>query len=397
MTQPIRYAVVGAGKQGTAAAYDMARWNEAGRVLLLDANGQAARQAADRINRLLGREAAEAAAVDASDVQALTEALGPVDVFVCATPFRMIPGCTQAAIAAGASMVDLGGHTETVLAQWALTDRASAAGITIVPDCGMGPGLNNTLGLYAVEQLQARGATPREVRLWDGGLPQSPPPPWGYQCTFHINGLTNEYDGQALTLRGGVPTPVDALTEPEMVSFEGLGEFEAFVTSGGTSTIPYSLEGVLEVYENKTLRYPGHYRQFKAFKDLGLFREEAITLASGVTVAPRELYHALLAPQLGAEQIVDICVMRATGTGEVEGRWLAFTVDLIDRYDAATGFTAMERLTGWHAAIMAQFIGRGEVAPGVWPLEKAVSAGRFMEEIRKRGISFSERWEEDSE
>ena len=154
---------------------------------------------------------------------------------------------------------------------------------------------------------------------------------------------------------------------------------------------------MLEVYENKTLRYPGHYQQFKAFKDLGLFREEAITLASGVTVAPRELYHALLAPQLGAEQIVDICVMRATGTGEVEGRWLAFTVDLIDRYDEATGFTAMERLTGWHAAIMAQFIGHGEIAPGVWPLEKAVSAGRFMEEIRKRGISFSERWEEDSE
>lgn len=394
MTQTIRYAVVGAGKQGTAAAYDLARWNEAGRVLLIDANGEAARQAAERINRLLGRAAADAAEVDASDVQALTETLKLVDVFVCATPFRMIPGCTQAAIAARASMVDLGGHTETVLAQWALTDEARAAGMTIVPDCGMGPGLNNTLGLYAVEQLQARGATPREVRLWDGGLPQNAPEPWGYQCTFHINGLTNEYDGQALTLRGGVPTPVDALTEPEMVTFDGLGEFEAFVTSGGTSTVPYSLEGVLEVYENKTLRYPGHYRQFKAFKDLGLFREEAITLPSGATVAPRELYHALLAPQLGAAQIEDICVMRAEGRGEKDGRALSFVVDLIDRYDAATGFTAMERLTGWHAAIMAQFIGRGEVAPGVHPLEKAVPAGRFMDEVRKRGITFSERWEE---
>lgn len=394
MTPATRYAVLGAGKQGTAAAYDLARWNEAGPVLLLDANRQVAEQAVERLNHLLEREAAVAIEVDASSPAALTEALTPIDVFVCAAPFRLIPGCTQAAIAARASMVDLGGHTETVLAQWARSAEAQAAGISIVPDCGMGPGLNNTMGLYTVEQLQARGATPREVRLWDGGLPQNPPAPWGYQCTFHINGLTNEYDGQALTLRGGLPTPVDALTEPERVTFEGLGEFEAFVTSGGTSTVPYSLEGVLQVYENKTLRYPGHYQQFKAFKDLGLFREEAITLPSGVTVTPRELYHTLLAPQLNAERVVDICLMRATGVGGKEGREVTFTVELVDRYDPVTGFTAMERLTGWHAAIMAQFIGRGEVPPGVWPLEKAIPASRFMDEVRKRGFEISERWEE---
>lgn len=395
MSQTIRYGVVGAGKQGTAAAYDLAKWGGPDPVLLLDANGEVARQSAGRINQLLGRKAADAAEVDARDVPALTEALRPLDVIVCALPFRMIPGCTQAAIAAQTSMVDLGGHTETVLAQWALTGEAQAAGITIVPDCGMGPGLNNTLGLYTVEQLRARGATPREVRLWDGGLPQNPPEPWGYQCTFHINGLTNEYDGQALTLRGGIPTPVDALTEMEVITFDGLGEFEAFVTSGGTSTVPYSLEGVLQVYENKTLRYPGHYRQFKAFKDLGLFREDAVEIAPGVTVAPRDLFHALLAPQLSAGHVVDICLMRAKGSGEKDGRSLSLIVDLIDRYDTATGFTAMERLTGWHAAIMAQFIGRGAVPPGVWPLEKAIAASRFMDEVRQRGISISERWETD--
>ncbi len=394
MTKMIHYAVIGAGRQGAAAAYDLARADEAARVLLIDANGPVARRAAERVNRLVGRDVAAHAEMDARDVPALTEALKPVDVFVCAAPFRMIPGCTRAAIAAGASMVDLGGHTETVLAQWALSDEARAAGVTIVPDCGMGPGLNNTLGLYTVEQLQAQGAAPRDVRIWDGGLPQNPPEPWGYQGTFHINGLTNEYDGQALFLRGGVPTPVDALTELELVSFEGLGEFEAFVTSGGTSTVPYALEGTLQVYENKTLRYPGHYHQFKAFKDLGLFREDEVRVSPGVSVSPRGLYHALLAPQLAADIVVDICVMRAKCTGEKDGRSLSFVVDLVDRYDEATGFTAMERLTGWHAAIMAQFIGRGEVPPGVWPLEKAVPASRFMDEVRKRGFSISERWED---
>ncbi|MBL8161800.1 MAG: hypothetical protein JNJ61_07420 [Anaerolineae bacterium] len=232
------------------------------------------------------------------------------------------------------------------------------------------------------------------MRLWDGGLPQNPPEPWGYQCSFHINGLTNEYNGQALVLRGGKVMPVDALTEMEIVAFDGIGSFEAFVTSGGTSTVPYTYEGILQVYENKTMRYPGHYVQFKAFKDLGLFNEEPITVLPGQTVNPRQLYHALLGPKLETGRVIDICLMRAKGTGAKDGSDLSIVIDLIDRYDEATGFTAMERLTGWHAAIMAQFIARREVAPGVWPLEKAIPATRFVDEVRRRGFQITERWEQ---
>ncbi len=387
------YAVVGAGRQGVAAAYDMAKWGDAASVLLVDASRDLAARAAERINQLIGRPVASAAQIDARDHGALVELLSPVDVFLCAVPFVFILGCTRAAIEARTSMVDLGGHTETVLRQLAMNDEARAAGITIVPDCGMGPGMNNTLGVYCVEQLQARGATPREVRLWDGGLPQSPPEPWGYQCSFNINGLTNEYDGQALFLRGGVVTPVDALTEPEMLEFEGIGSLEAFVTSGGTSTVPHTYEGVLQVYENKTLRYPGHYLQFRTFKDLGLFREEPITVTPELTVSPRQVYHALLGPSVETGRVIDICVMRARGTGEKDGKDISQVIELVDTYDKATDFTAMERLTGWHASIMAQFIARGEVSPGACSLEKAIPATRFMEDVRRRGFQISERWE----
>lgn len=394
MTNPYHYAVVGAGRQGVAAAYDMAKWGSAASILLADADGEAAARAAARINSLIGQELARGVQLDVRDHDALAALLGPVDVFLAAVPFVFVSDCTRAALASRTGMVDLGGHTDTVLKQIELSDEAQAAGISIVPDCGMGPGLNNTLGIYTVEKLRERGATPREVRLWDGGLPQNPPEPWGYQCSFHINGLTNEYDGQALVLRDGVVTLVDTLSEPELLEFDGVGQLEAFVTSGGTSTVPYSYEGVLQVYENKTLRYPGHYLQFRAFKDLGLFREEPLELTPGQHVIPRQLYHALLGPKLETERVIDICVMRARGTGEQDGRDISFVVELIDRYDEATGFTAMERLTGWHAAIMTQFIARGEVPAGVWPLEKAITATRFMEEVRRRGFAITERWEE---
>jgi lysine 6-dehydrogenase len=187
---------------------------------------------------------------------------------------------------------------------------------------------------------------------------------------------------------------VDALTEPEIIEFEGIGRLEAFVTSGGTSTVPYTYEGILQIYENKTLRYPGHYLRFKAFKDLGLFREEPLALAPGLTVSPRQMYHTLLEPSIEAERVIDICLMRAKGTGEKNGKDLSLVIDLIDRYDEVTDFTAMERLTGWHAAIMAQFIARRATPPGVWPLEKTVSATRFLTEVRRRGFHITERWEE---
>jgi lysine 6-dehydrogenase len=275
----------------------------------------------------------------------------------------------------------------------ALNDEATAKNITIVPDCGMGPGMNNTMGVYTIEQLAQKGASPREVRLWDGGLPQNPPEPWGYQCGFHINGLTNEYDAQAVFLRDGKVTMVDTFTEIELVEFKGVGELEAFVTSGGTSTVPYTYENEIQVYENKTCRYPGHCAQFKAFKDLGLFGEDPIEV-DGVQVKPRELFHKLLRPQIEVDRVIDICVMRAKGTGEKHGRDLSMVVDLIDRYDEATGFTAMERITGWHAAIMAELIARGEVESGAWSLEKAISAMRFMEKVKERGFDVKEHWEE---
>lgn len=387
-----RYAVVGAGRQGTAAAYDMAKWGDAAHVLLADYDIKVAEQGATTINNLIGRQIASAAQVDARDHTALVNLLQPIDVMVCGTPFIYILGCTHAAIESGTSMVDLGGHTDTVLAQLKLSDAATAKGISIVPDCGLGPGMNNTFGVYTIEQLSDRGATPRAVRLWDGGLPQDPPEPWGYQSFFHINGLTNEYDAQAVFLRDGKVTLVDTFTELETLEFEQLGTLEAFVTSGGTSTVPYTYEGQLQVYENKTLRYPGHFTQFKAFKDLGLFSEEPIEV-NGTTIIPRELYHHLLQPQIEVKQVIDVCVMRVKGTGEKDGRDISLVVDLIDYYDPDTGFTAMERLTGWHAAIMAGFIARGDISPGAWPLEHAIKATTFMEQVRRRGFQITEKWE----
>ncbi|MBC8505425.1 MAG: saccharopine dehydrogenase NADP-binding domain-containing protein [Anaerolineales bacterium] len=378
------YAVLGAGRQGTAAAYDLAKFSDAKKIILADINQEIAEKSAKRINQLIGRDVAVGVELDVSDKAAILDALKGVDVTLSAVPYYFNLDITKTCIEAGSSLCDMGGHTGVVRKQLALDAEAKAAGVSIVPDCGMGPGLNVTMAAYAQELLDET----HSVHIFDGGLPQKPTPPWNYQATFHINGLTNEMDGQATFLRDGILTPVDTLTEPEFIEFDTLGSLEADVTSGGLSTSPWTFEGKLQNFTNKTLRYPGHFEWLRAFKELGLFSEEALQV-NGYQIIPREVYHTLLEPKISASEVRDVCVLRVKGYGMKDGKDTTVVIDLIDYYDEATGFTAMERLTGWHCAIMMGFQARGKVPAGGVSMEVAVPAGEFMEAVRERGIEFS--------
>ncbi len=383
-----RYLIIGAGKQGTAAAYDLAKFGDAGHILFADMDLDAAQKAADRINKLIGRDVASATQADASNSSALASIMDGFDVALSAVPYYFNLDITKACIEKGVSLCDMGGNTDVVWSQLDLDEEAKAADISVVPDCGMGPGLINTMGVYVMDLLDK----PREVYLYDAGLPQAPIPPWNYAMTYHINGLTNEYSDEATFIRNGKITYVPTFTEPEPIIFEPLGELEAFVISGSMSTTPQTHLGKLERYENKVLRYPGHMHTFEAYKRLGLFSEEPIDV-NGQSVVPRELYHTLLAPRINADGVKDIGIMRSVGVGEKDGKEATVIVDLIDRYDEETGFTAMERLTGFHCAIYMGFQARKRIAAGAHRMELALTSTEVMEAVRERGIHFEIRWE----
>jgi len=377
-----RYAILGAGRQGTAAAYDLAVNGDADSVIVADINAAAARTSATRVNMLSGGNAAKPAKVDVTTRASVLALLSGVDAFISAVPYRFNEQLATWAVAAKVSMVDLGGNTAIVRKELSLRAAAKRAGITIVPDCGMGPGANITLAVYAMGLLDA--AT--EVRIYDGGLPQRPRPPWNYEMLFHVEGLVNEYAGSATFLRGGKPVEVPALTEPEELTIPPLGTLEALVTSGGLSTMPWTYAGRLRTLENKTLRYPGHWAQVRAFADLGLFSEEPV-LIRGKPVVPRDVFGALFEPRASSEDPRDVAVTRVVCTGERNGRRARAVVDLVDYYDARTGFRAMERVTGWHASIVAAMVARGEIPPGAHSVEKGVPPTRFVEEARRRGLA----------
>ena len=382
-----RYVVLGAGRQGTAAAYDLARFGRAAEVVLADANPAQAQRSAERVNRLVGRAVARAEVVDVRDAESLRRLLEPADGALSAVPYFFNLGITQAAIATRTHLCDMGGHTETVFRQLELDEEARRAGVSIVPDCGMGPGLINTIGAYIIETLDEA----HEVRIYDGGLPKHPKPPWNYNLLFHINGLTNEYYGTTVLLIDGQLTEVEGLTGYERLTIPPLGELEAFITTGGASTAPWTFRGRVRTYINKTLRYPGHYAWFRAYKELGLFELEPMEV-NGASIVPREVFHALLEPKLYDPDVRDLAVIHVVGKGIKDGQEATLVVDVYDEYDEATGFRAMERLTGWHCSTMLALQVQGAVRPGAVPHEVAVPPQQVLDGLRQRGIAIRETW-----
>ena len=229
-----------------------------------------------------------------------------------------------------------------------------------------------------------------DVYMWDGGIPQNPRPPFNYLLTFHIAGLTNEYAEPAIFIRDWKVTEVETMTELETVEFpEPIGTLEAFVAGGGTDTMPWTFEDRLRTLQNKTLRHPGHFAQLRAFYDLGLWDLTPIQVGD-VGVVPRDVFHALFEPKVTFPEDKDMVIVRVKAVGKKGGRDAEAIVEVIDYFDEETGFTAMERCTGWSAAIVAEMMARGQTPRGAGGVETQVPARPFVEELRRRGINVTE-------
>lgn len=379
-----RYVVLGAGRQGAALAYDLAARCAAERVTLADREPEAVRAALARLADLLPRAGRRLAGAtcDAARPVEVAGTIAGADVVVSAVPYRLNVALTDAAIAAGASFCDLGGNTAVVRAQLERHEAARAAGVSVAPDCGLAPGLGNILAAHGVAALDA----PEDVHVRCGGLPERPVGPLGYKLVFNFEGLINEYTGCGEFLRDGQRVDVPALTELEELDFPPpVGRCEAAVTSGGTSTCAATFAGRLRTYDYKTVRYPGHFAIVRALLELGCF-EEQVGLPDGTVLRPREVLRGLLEARLAFPDVRDLVVLRCTVRGRHQGRPCTRQYDLLDRQDERTGLTAMERTTAFPAALVAFMQARRQIEPGARPLEVAVPAGPYLDELPQHDI-----------
>jgi lysine 6-dehydrogenase len=391
--------VIGAGMMGSAAAYDMARTREVERVTLADADKHRAKEAAAHVNQLTRSKKVRAVELDARSEKAAAKLMRGHDAALSAVPYFLNLGLARAAIEARCHFADLGGNNDVVRQEMALSRKAQKRGVAIVPDCGLSPGMASIL---AGELMRRLGGPAQALKIYVGGLPQKPKPPFNYQLVFSVEGLINEYAEPARILRRGKVTTVEPLTETEEFRLPGFPPLEAFHTSGGTSTLPETFAGRVEECFEKTLRYRGHLAMMRALYDLGLFSKKKREVGEA-EIAPRELTARLLEEKFAGSG-PDVTIMRIEAHEKLPGglrslwrekrkpRVLSFT--LVDRGDPRTGMTSMMRTTAWPASIVVQMTASGKIGRrGALRQETDVPAEEFAREMALRGINIEYREE----
>src|SRR5688500_8099932 len=223
--------VLGAGRMGHGAVFDLVH-NSPGveRVTVADFDGQKAEDVAEAV----GTDKVSTRQIDASDFEAVVSLMRGHDSVISCVNYWYNVSLSKAAIEAGSNFCDLGGNNYVVDEQLALDAEARTAGINIIPDCGLAPGMVSVLAAHGARDFD----TVDEIHIRVGGLPQEPQPPLDYQLVFSVEGLINEYLEVARVIRDGKIAEVESMTEIESLEFDGFPPLEAFQTSGGTSTLP---------------------------------------------------------------------------------------------------------------------------------------------------------------
>ncbi|MBA2708350.1 MAG: saccharopine dehydrogenase NADP-binding domain-containing protein [Gemmatimonadaceae bacterium] len=375
----MRMLVLGAGLQGSACAYDLLQNADVTEVRLCDID---VRHVAGFLAPYSGGRLIPTA-LDVRDSDAVSALMREADAAMSALPYYFNLNIAKLAATAGVHFCDLGGNTGIVFEQKKLAGQAREKGITIIPDCGLAPGMVNILAQHGIDQMDSVD----EVRIFVGGLPQNPEPPLNYQIVYSLEGVLDYYTTLSWVIRDGKRSQVKALSEIETVKFDGpVGELEAFHTAGGLSTMAFTYEGRIPTMEYKTLRYPGHAKIMEAIRDLGLLDLEPLDV-KGVKVVPRDVAVAAMGPRLTKAKGKDLVALRVTVSGTKNGIRSSVGWELIDKYDEERGISAMMRATGYSLSITGQMQARGEIKPpGVHTPDEAVPPEKYIAELGKRGV-----------
>ena len=374
----MRMLVLGAGLQGSACAYDLLQNPNVTEVRLADLNVS---HLPDFLNEYSGKRLIPTP-VDVRDHDAVLAVMRESKATMSAIPYYFNLGLARLAVQAGTNFCDLGGNTEIVFQQKELDAEARKAKVTIVPDCGLAPGMVNILAQYGIQQLD----DVQSVKIFVGGLPQQPEGPLGYQIVYSLEGVLDYYTTLSWIVRNGKREQVKALSEREPVIFpKPVGELEAFHTAGGLSTMAWRYEGKIPSMEYKTLRYPGHAHIMEAIRELGLLDLAPIDV-KGTKVVPRDVTVATMGPRLTKPKGRDLVALRVEVEGMKGGAPKKLGWELLDYYDESRGISAMMRTTGYSLSITGQMQANGELETGVYTPDECIPAEKYISELAKRGV-----------
>ena len=371
----MKAVVLGAGMVGRVIAADLAEDFD---VTLADNRADALESAAAHAGRAI-----RAVATDLSDSRALGEIIADADVVAGALASRIGFQTLKTVIECGKPYCDISFMPEDA---WDLDEMAQQRGACAIVDCGVAPGMSNLLAGHGASRLD----TCERIEIYVGGLPRERRWPFQYKAAFSPSDVLEEYTRPARLVEHGAIIEREALSEPELMDFDGVGTLEAFNTDGLRS-LAYTMN--VPFMKEKTLRYPGHIELMRVLRATGLFGGEPVNVG-GAQVKPRDLLSALMFPMWSYEEgEEDLTVMRITVEGERSGERRRLSWDLLDFYDPELRRTSMARTTAYPCAILARKLANGSLGrTGVITPEQLGADSALIEHIiaehERRGVRY---------
>lgn len=374
----MKILILGAGMMGKAAAYFLSKKNDITEVILADMDINRAKEIAEKFDG--GK--IKPVSFNAADAGTIKELMTGCAVAIGATSYEHNLLYAKTAIETHCSFIDLGGNHDVVDEEFRMNEEAKKAGITIIPDCGLAPGLVSILSARALKHLDEA----ESINIRVGGIPVDPMPPLNYCLLFNVRGLINEYIERSRIIKDHEIVEVDSMFGLEKIFFpEPFGEMEAFYTSGGISTLTATMKDKVKNLDYKTIRYPGHQKYIRFLIDLGMTGEDPLHI-NGVDITPRRFLEKTLERNLTCEG-ADAILLRVTATGTAHGVKTVYTQEHIDFFDVDNNLTAMMRMTAFPAATVALMIARGDIAEkGVLYQEESIPFEPFFAELEMEGI-----------
>ncbi|MCK4559985.1 MAG: saccharopine dehydrogenase NADP-binding domain-containing protein [Calditrichia bacterium] len=376
----MKYLIIGSGRMAIGVVHDLLNLEYIKEVHVTDREEAALEQ----MNSKFKDDRLHTYKIDADDKDRIIPLMGKVNGVLSAVPYDYNLGLTEWSIESGSHFVDLGGNFRVVKEQFKLDQKARNAGVGIIPDCGLAPGMASVVAAHAIGRLDSVDTL--EIRV--GGLPVERKTPLNYQLIFSVHGLTNEYIEPSIILDEGKIKTVPSMTEIESLDFpEPFGKLEAFYTSGGTSTLPMTYQGEINKINYKTIRYPGHCERFKMMIDLGFIDEKPMDI-QGKSISRRVVFERLLEETLTFEG-EDVTLMRVSAQGMKDGVEKRWDYQAIEYEDKENNLTAMMRTTAFPAIITLEMLVDGRIKDkGVLCQELSIPPDLFLQELEKRNIHF---------
>ncbi len=378
----------GLGYQGRAALIDLMRSAEVTEVVCADAQ-------TDGLAALAGFEGfakVRAVAVNAASPDTLAALLEEgADAAIDLLPIQFMPAAFEAAVAARVPLVS----TNYAKDLRHLDQPARERGVTLMPECGLDPGIDLVI---------IGGAVPRFDRLtrldsYCGGIPEKSAcdNPLNYKISWNWEMVLTSQMRPSRFIRDGRTLDVPAADQHACgmnheVDFPSLGRLEAIPNGDAVAYIErLGLSETIRDAGRYSLRWPGWRAFWQTLKLLGFLEEAPVPGLPG-GVSPKQFMVKHLEPRLQyGPQEKDLTPMVNVFEGEKDGRRLRLTTRLLIARDLTSGLLGMSLGVGWTASLVAQMIARGEIAtPGLLSPVQDIPYGRFMAELANRGINVKE-------